>query len=282
MRWWIAKSKGFLRRGSCEEIKACKETKDCGEVKNWFLRRVIATRLRVAMRSWITKRSRILAKRFLQRDQDLQRHYVVRKERGSRLAKVMKNSSEEILAKRSFRLVHNHTLWPFRLGVSSCRHLGWLRYHLDWYIIIHCNHLGWSYWETAIQLGWENIHRDHLGVWGYPESRKDEGFWRRGSSEEITEREEIKAGKSNEEFLRGGSCKETKDCEVVRNFYSCEEIKDCKRDQGVRRGRELPRVFAKRSGTVKTMKNSCEEVLAKRSRIAKTSRLVKASKIAKH
>ena len=40
MRWWIAKSKGFLRRGSCEEIKACIETKDCGEVKNWFLHRV--------------------------------------------------------------------------------------------------------------------------------------------------------------------------------------------------------------------------------------------------
>ena len=64
---------------------------------------------------------------------------------------------------------------------------------------------------------------------------------------------------------------------MVRNLCSCVEIKDCKRDQGVRRGKELPRVFARRSGTVKAMKNSCEEVLAKRSRIAKTSRLVKGS-----
>ena len=73
--------------------------------------------------------------------------------------------------------------------------------------------------------------------------------------------------------------KEFKDCEEVSNFCSCPEIKELQRDQDVRRGKELPRVFAKRSRPAKAIKNSCDEGLVKRSKIAKTSWTVEGSRI---
>ena len=133
-------------------------------------------------------------------------------------------SCEEILVKRPCRLVHNHALWPFRLVVLRDCDTIWVGEH------------------TQGPFRFVKISRIV--------------FWRRGSGEEITEREEIKAGKSNEKFLQRGSGKETKDYEVVKNFCSSVEIKDWKRDQGVRRRKKLPRVFAKRSRPAKTMKNS--------------------------
>ena len=87
-------------------------------------------------------------------------------------------------------------MWPFRLVV--CRHLGWLPY---------------SPFRLAA-LPFRLVHNPY--------------------SEGINEGEEIKAGKSDEEFLRRGSCKEIKDCkqikdcEELRNCCSCEEIKKCK------------------------------------------------------
>ena len=59
--------------------------------------------------------------------------------------------------------------------------------------------------------------------------RKDQGLQR-----DQRDREEIKAGKSDEEFVRKGSdegikdCKEIKDREEVRNCCSYEEFKTCK------------------------------------------------------
>ena len=47
----------------------------------------------------------------------------------------------------------------------------------------------------------------------------------------------------------------------------------------MRRGYELPTVFAKRLRPVKGIKNSCDEGLAKRSKIAKTSRIVEGSRM---
>ena len=47
----------------------------------------------------------------------------------------------------------------------------------------------------------------------------------------------------------------------------------------MRRGYELPRIFAKRSKAVKGIKNSCDEGLATRSKIAKTSRIVEGSRM---